>query len=445
MNEKTFIIENFGCQMNLADTSEVKKALSNDGYIEAEDSPDIVILNSCAIRETSEERIYGRLRHYSVLKKKKPFTLVLMGCVAQKEKDNILKVNPSVDMVIGTHQKSRIPEILSDYLLKDERNQSETFMEQSAIQVFDRLGDYEFSTSVPSTRYPFKADITIIHGCNKYCSYCIVPYTRGTEMSQKSGKIIDNVKDLVSQGLTEIQLLGQNVNSYGQDNNDIPFSELLYKLNEINGLKRIRFLTSHPKDFNSELIDVIQECDKVCKYIHLPLQSASDFVLNKMKREYTYEHYRSIISELKEKIPHCVLSTDILVGFPYESVEDFEKTLEAMKEIRYDTAYMFKYSVRTGTASANYPDLVDEAEKKRRLQLIIDTQHKIVKEQNEKDLGKTEEVLLERVSRKSTNQLLGKTDGNKPVVIEADKSMIGSYQTVQLEGLKGNTFHGTLI
>ncbi len=443
MNGKTFIIENFGCQMNLADTSEVKKALSNNGYIERDDSPDIVILNSCAIRETAEERIYGRLRHYSVLKNKKPFTLVLMGCVAQKEKDNILKVNPSVDLVIGTHQKSRIPEILSDYLLKDQDTRSGTSIEEPAMQVFDRLGDYEFSTSVPSTRYPFKADITIIHGCNKYCSYCIVPYTRGTEMSQKSGEILNNVKDLVSQGVTEIQLLGQNVNSYGQDNNDIPFSELLYKLNETNGLKRIRFLTSHPKDFNSELIDVIQECDKVCKYIHLPLQSASDKVLDKMKREYTYEHYRSIISELKEKIPYIVLSTDILVGFPYESEEDFEKTLEAMKEIRYDSAYMFKYSVRRGTESANYSDLVDDAEKKRRLQLIIDTQHRITKEQNERDLGKTEKVLLESVSRNNPKQLLGKTDGNKPVVVEADKGMIGTYQTVQLDRLKGNTFHGT--
>ncbi|MDH5680995.1 MAG: tRNA (N6-isopentenyl adenosine(37)-C2)-methylthiotransferase MiaB [Spirochaetota bacterium] len=449
MKSKSFILENFGCQMNVADATELNQLLKADGYVESSDeTADVVILNSCAVRGSAEERIYGRLRHYEALKKKKPFTLILMGCVAQKEGEKVLAKSPHVDMVVGTHQKSRLPELLKEHHHSiDDSQQDVSYAnpDHSGQKVFSQLGDYEFTPPVPSLRYPFKADVTIIHGCNKYCTYCIVPYTRGIEMSQKSALIIENVKGLVDRGVTEISLLGQNVNSYGQDNGDITFAELLYELNKVDGLRRIRFLTSHPKDFTSELIDVIRDSEKVCKYIHLPLQSASDGVLEKMRREYSYEHYRNIISELRLKIPGIALSTDILVGFPYESEKDYIETLEAMKEIRFDTAYMFKYSIREGTESAGYPDIVDETEKIRRLQLIIATQREITKEQNEKDLGRVEELLLESRSKNNPGELLGKTDSNKPVVVALDETMIGGYVPVRLKALKGNTFQGELL
>ncbi len=431
---KSFYFENYGCQMNVADASEVKQALNDFGYKEIHNElADVVIINSCAVRGTAEDRVFSRLEHYHHLKKKNNFTLILMGCVAQKEKDSILANAPWVDLVVGTHYKNRLPQIIKQYITN------------SKPQVYSQWGEYNFQNSVPSTKYPFKADMTIIHGCNKFCTYCIVPYTRGTEISRPSYDIINNARNLVDVGITEIQLLGQNVNSYGQDNGDISFAQLLYELNKINGLKRIRFLTSHPKDFSGELIQAIKDCDKICKYVHLPIQSASNNVLSKMKREYTFEHYMNIINDLRKNVPQVVLSTDILVGFPYETQKDFEKTLKAVHDIRYDTAFMFKYSIRTGTESESYPDNIDEAEKKLRLQMIIDAQHKITREENNKSLNQIEEVLFESQSKKNPMELLGKTNGNKPVVVVADKKYIGQYHPVLLTSLNGNTFKGNIV
>ncbi len=431
---ESFRIENFGCQMNVADTAEIENSLLLEGYVQAEYGlADVVILNSCAVRVSAEERILGRLRHYSMLKAKKDFTLVLMGCVAQKEKENIFKKAPYVDLVIGTHQKHRLTSILKGHSAS------------RANGVYSSFDGYSFSQAVPSTKYYFKADITIIHGCNKFCTYCIVPYTRGSEVSRSSSDIMQNVKSLVDSGVTEILLLGQNVNSYGQDNLDITFAELLANLNEINGLRRIRFLTSHPKDFTLDLVDVIAKSNKVCNYVHLPLQSASDYVLRWMKRDYTYEHYLGIISALRKRIANIVISTDILVGFPYEADGDFEMTLRAIKDIRYDQAFMFKYSVRTGTESANYSDIVGEDEKRRRLSIIIDCQHAISKEINHNQLNTVEEVLFEGISKNNSAELIGKTNGNKPVVVPLASKHIGQYKKVLLRSIKGNTFLGELI
>lgn len=425
---KTFILENYGCQMNTADTDEVKSSLLDFGYQQVEgEKADLVILNSCAVRGTAEERIYSRLSHYAGVKKKQPFTLVLMGCVAQKDKNKVLEKVPAVDFVIGTHEKSRLTQIIHD-------------SNEDQLKVYGDLGNYEFTPSVPSFKYPFKADMTVIHGCNKYCTYCIVPYTRGEEISRPSSDVIENTKRLIQNGVTEVLLLGQNVNSYGKDSKDINFAELLLKMNDIEGLKRIRFLTSHPIDFNFDLINIIRDCDKVCNYVHLPLQSASDKVLKYMKREYTFEHYMEIINELRNKVPDVVLSTDLLVGFPYEEENDFLLTYEAVKNIGFDTAYMFRYNTREGTEAATYPDPISDEEKRRRVGLIIETQQEITKEKNHADLGKTEEILLESKSKNNANQLLGKTSGNKPVVVEAKENEIGSYIQVKLKSLNGNTF-----
>lgn len=436
--------------MNVADAEEVKASLKQQGYQELNEAEhaEVVILNSCAIRETSEERVYGRLAHYGAWKKKRDLTLVLMGCVAQKERDRVLTRAPYVDMVVGTHYKTRFPNLLSEYregrnLQKNSEGEINPLLEQQS-KVYGKLGEYRFNTAVPSKKYPFKADLTVIHGCNKYCTYCIVPYTRGVEMSRSSKEIVENVYSLVDQGVSEICLLGQNVNSYGQDTGDLSFSELLCRLNEVDRLKRIRFLTSHPMDFTDDLIQSIVDCEKVCHYVHLPIQSASDRVLAKMRRDYSYDHYRYIIQKLRERIPDVVLSTDILLGFPYETEEDFEKTLSAVSEIRYDHAYMFQYSRRRGAESENYPDLPAE-EKKRRLALVIQTQHAITREKNQEGLGKIEEVLLEGVSKNNPEELIGKTEGNKPVVVRVDESELGKYKNVVLKSLKGNTFIGELI
>lgn len=425
---KTYIFENYGCQMNTADSDEVKASLLDYGYHEVSTgTADLVILNSCAVRGTAEERIYSRLSHYAGMKKKEAFTLVLMGCVAQKDKEKVIKKIPEVDFVIGTHEKSRLTQIIHEH-------------NEDQLKVYGDLGGYTFSDSVPSSKYPFKADMTVIHGCNKFCTYCIVPYTRGEEISRSSMDIINNAKALIDKGVTELLLLGQNVNSYGKDNFDISFSELLLQLNKLEGLKRIRFLTSHPIDFNFDLINIIRDCDKVCNYIHLPLQSASDRVLKYMKREYTFNHYMDIINELKKKVPDVVLSTDILVGFPYEEEEDFKLTLNAVKDIQFDTAYMFRYNTREGTEAANYIDPLSDEEKRRRVGLIIETQQAITKEKNQMDIGKVEEILLESKSKNKDNELLGKTAGNKPVVVEAEESEIGTYIQVKLMSLSGNTF-----
>lgn len=445
----TFRLENFGCQMNVADAIETKNLLKKNGFRETtEEIPNIIILNSCAIRETSENRIYAKLREYASFKKEYPLVIVLTGCVAQKEGKRVLEKVPEVNLIIGTHEKYRIHEILKNYFEEEVSIYSSikgTYIQKPKSEVFDSLGGYQFTESVKQKNSPFKADIIIIHGCNKFCSYCIVPYTRGEEMSQPSIKIIEEAKKLVDKGVTEICLLGQNVNSYGKDIQDISFSELLYKLNEIGGLRRIRFITSHPMDFTNELIDSIAECKNVCKYIHLPIQSASNSVLKRMRREYTYEHYLSIIERLRKKVHNLVLSTDILVGFCGETEDDFKKTYYALDQIRYDHAYMFKYSVRRGSESEKYTNDVHEEEKKRRLQLIIKRQHTITNEINLTNIGKIEEVLFENSSRNNPDDLIGKTDGNKPVVCKLDKSYIGKYVKVKLCELKGNTFIGNLI
>ena len=463
----SFKLENFGCQMNVTDANEIRNILLKKKFIEQKEIADVVIINSCAIRHTSENRTYARLQHYASQKRHYPFILVLSGCVAQKEKEKIIERIPAVNLVIGTHEKWLLADIVESYIKdnplkidstknhnfnikfphgKSYESKSKTCGEERKSFIFDNLQIYQFTPSLPSKRYPFKSDIIIIHGCNKFCSYCIVPFTRGIEMSQKSSNIIESAKKLAGKGVTEICLLGQNVNSYGQDlDNEISFSKLLYKLNTVDGIKRIRFLTSHPMDFSEDLIDAIADNEKVCNYIHLPIQTASNKVLKDMRRNYTYEKYMRIIEKMREKVKPLTLTTDILVGFCGETKEEFQETLQAVKSIRYDQSFMFKYSVREGSEAERLEDSVSPEEKQERLQAIINAQLQITKEKNKEKLGTIREVLFEGYSKKDKDFILGKTEGNESVIIHSKNAKIGTYKKVKLDSLNGNTFIGLEI
>ena len=437
-----FLMENYGCQMNRSDTGEVRERFKRVGFEEGkieggkvEEGLDVVVINSCAIRAGAEERIYRRLRYYGGLKKERDFVLVLMGCVAQKEKEKVMEEVKEVDFVIGTHEKKNLVDIVMNYLRG----------EGSKGGYYDFVG-YNFDDGVISRGSWFRSEFTIIHGCNRGCSYCIVPRTRGREVSRRSEEIIGNIERLVGMGVKEVCLLGQNVNAYGKDSGDVSFAKLLRKTSGVRGLERVRFLTSHPMDFEDELIEVIGGEESVCPYVHIPLQSGSDRVLKLMRREYTYGEYERIIEKLKEKVEGLVLSTDIIVGFPGEEEYDFEMTLEAMRGVRYDHAYMFKYSERKGTESADrYEDSVEESEKKRRLSTLIEEQGRITKERNASWIGHEVEVLLERRSRNREEELLGKTRGNQGVVVLGGIDEVGLTKRVRLSGLRGNTFVGVEV
>lgn len=438
--EISFYVETYGCQMNVADSNEVSKELIQKGFVESntDSDADIIIINTCSVRATAEQRISGRLGYFKKKKEQlkknenKELTVVLMGCMAERLSRKLLEKFPVLDLVIGTHFKYKLADIISEYLSKNQKSS------------FSGFEEYKFLDSSQDKNSKFKAYVPIIKGCNNFCSYCIVPYTRGKEVSKPSEDIITNVKTLVNEGVVEITLLGQNVNSYGKDNNDINFANLLLRLCEIYKLKRIRFITSHPKDISKELIEVIANNDKVCKYLHLPFQSASDKVLADMNRAYSFANYREIISYIRKLIPKIALSTDILVGYPTETDKDYQMTIKAVKELRFDSAFMFKYSVREGTKASKLNDSVSEEVKLQRLQNLINIQNKITKEKLKERLGDIEEVLFESVSKNNKKEILGKTDTFNNVVVEGEESLIGQVKRAKLSKLAGNTFKGEL-
>ncbi len=431
----TFYIETYGCQMNLSDSNDMRKLLLNNGFVESINSSDanIVVINTCSVRATAEQRIIGRLSHYKKEKKSKDFVILLTGCMAERLSEKLLKDFPELDIIVGTHFKSELDSIIKSFISSHQRKS------------YSGFEGYKFINSYEDKILNFKAFIPIIHGCDNFCSYCIVPYTRGRQISRQSEEIIQNVQMLVDKGVIEITLLGQNVNSYGQDNNDISFAQLLQELSKMNGLERIRFITSHPKDISKELIHTIAENRKICKYIHLPFQSASNRVLADMNRGYTFEYYTETINYMKKIINNISLSTDVLVGYPTESENDYEMTVKAIKEIEFDTAFMFKYSIREGTSSSKLNDSIPEEEKIRRLQNIISIQNKITKKKNKEKIGTIEEILFESISKSNSTELLGKTDSFNDVVAEGDRSLIGKIKKVKITDLKGYTLKGQII
>ena len=436
-NGKKYFIRTYGCQMNVHDSEEIAAHLESIGFSKVEeiDDADIVVLNTCAIRENAHDKLYGFLGRCKHLKTttKPDLIITICGCMAQEENvvNEIMKKHTYVDLVFGTHNIADLEKLLINKSSKQE------------IEVFSCEGDvYE---NIKYTRdSKFKAWVNIQYGCDKFCTYCIVPYTRGKQRSRRSVDILKECEELVKNGYLEITLLGQNVNAYGKDiEGELNFAELLQKVADT-GIKRLRFVTSHPWDFTDEMIDTIARNENIMNYIHLPLQSGSDRILKLMGRRYTKEEYLTLFNKIKDKVKDCSITTDIIVGFPNETVEDFEETLDVVNKCKYDSAFTFIYSPREGTPAAKMDDKVSLEEKEQRLYKLNDLINNYSLENNKKYVGKTEKVLVEGINDKDSNKVYGYTETMKLVNFVGDKSIIGKIVDVEITDAKSFSLDGKL-
>lgn len=426
-------IETWGCQMNEEDSEKIAGMLETLGYSETlkREEADCIIFNTCCVRENAELKVYGNLGRLKKLKAKNPeLVIAVCGCMMQQAgvAEELLKHYPYVDIVFGTHQAHRFPEYLAQ--VKADRG-----------QVLDIESDQNgIVEGLPLVRKSnLSAYVTIMYGCDNFCTYCIVPFVRGRERSRKSSDILQEIKDLVAQGYVEFTLLGQNVNSYGKGlEEDINFAKLLRMVNDIPGVKRLRFMTSHPKDIDYEVINTMKECANITEQIHLPVQSGSSRVLQMMNRRYSREDYLALISKVKEEIPGIAISTDIIVGFPGETEEDFKETLSLCEEVGYDIAFTFLYSNRNNTPADRMPDQIPEEVKHERFDRLVEVVNRRAKEANEKLLGRIEEVLVEGKSKNNEAAQTGRTRGGKIVNFESSEDLTGQF--VQVEITSANSF-----
>tara|TARA_Y100001970_G_scaffold134911_2_gene166055 strand:+ start:53316 stop:54653 length:1338 start_codon:yes stop_codon:yes gene_type:complete len=432
MNNNRYYIETYGCQMNVYDSELVATQLKKTGYSETNDieSANIIFLNTCAIREKAQETVHNRLDSLEYLKKRNPNLLIgILGCMAQNLKDDLLINKPYVDIILGPDSYRRIPDIIQSRL-------------NSLEHVVDtKLSKYEiYDDLFPSRKEGVNAWISIMRGCDKFCTFCIVPFTRGRERSRPIESIIDEAKDAVKNGYAEITLLGQNVNSYSTGNGD--FADLLEEVARVEGIKRIRYTSPHPRDFNDKLLNIMAKYDNICNYIHLPLQAGSNTILKRMNRTYTKEEFISLVEKIRNVLPNCSISTDIIVGFPGETDNDFLETLEMMKINEFNFAYMFKYSSRPGTKAAEYDNQIDEDIKQKRLEKLIKVQSEITLLQNKRKIGSIENVLIEKESKKSNEFWSGRTDGNTWTIIKKNNENIKDVIPVLISDARGVTLFG---
>jgi len=428
-----FFIETWGCQMNEEDSEKLSGMLKKEGYIRTEEreNADVIIFNTCCVRENAELKVYGNLGILKGLKSKNPNLIIAVtGCMMQQKgmAETIKKKFPFVDIIIGTHNLHNFPNYLNEVKKKD----------TSVLKIQEK--ENSIIENMPIDRKnSMKAFVTIMYGCNNFCTYCIVPYVRGRERSRTPENIEAEIKKLISEGYKEITLLGQNVNSYGKDlEPNVTFAELLKRVNNIEGLERVRFMTSHPKDLTDDVIEAIAKCDKLCEQIHLPVQSGSSEILKKMNRHYDREKYLDVVSKIKKLIPNVALSTDIIVGFPGETEKDFEETLSLVKEVEYDSAFTFLYSIRKGTPAAKFEDQVPEDVKHKRFNRLVEVLNEISAKKNKAYEGKIEEVLVEGTSKNDENKLMGRTRTGKLVNFIGDKDSIGELVNVKI--IKANSF-----
>ena len=432
--QKKFYSLAMGCQMNAHDSEKLEGMLDEMGYVrtDEETDADFIIYNTCCVRENAELKVYGKLGWLKHYKKENPDAVVaLCGCMMQQDSvlQTIRQKYRHVDLVFGTFNLYKLPELMKT-------------REESKSTVFDIWQEHqEVVEDLPSIRhFPYKASVNIMFGCNNFCSYCIVPYVRGRERSRNPEDILEEIKKLVADGVKEVMLLGQNVNSYGKTlENPITFAQLLRQVNEIEGLERIRFMTSHPKDMSDELIAAMKDCDKVCKNLHLPFQSGSSEILKKMNRHYTKEGYLELVRKVKEAMPDITLSTDIIVGFPGETEEDFLETLDVIRQVRYCTAFTFIYSKRTGTPAATMENQVPEDVVKERFGRMLDVLNPIVHEVTQEQVGKVLPVLVEECSKQDAGILTGRTEQNTLVHFAGDATLIG--QIVPVKITENKTFY----
>jgi tRNA-2-methylthio-N6-dimethylallyladenosine synthase len=415
--------------MNLADSSTLVATLLTRGFrrVPDEREADLIILNTCSVREKAEERVLGRLGELYKYKRNRPdLKIAVVGCMAQRLGESLREQVPHVDYVLGTDRLFELPDVVLG--------------RQGTSQVMTAFGHENVDMIQPVRENDYSGFVTISRGCDNFCSYCIVPYVRGREHSHSVEHIVDSVNQMVADGTVEVMLLGQNVNSYRHGETDFP--ELLRAVIRETDVQRLRFMTSHPKDFSERLIEVLATEPRVMPHIHLPLQSGSDTILERMGRRYTWDHYRQIVEMIRARLDYVALTTDLIVGFPGETVKDYEATLDAVREIQYDSAFMFRYSVRPGTKAAKLEDDVPEAEKISRLNKLIELQQRISYERNQREVGQIRHSVVEGFSRRSRRELRARTEGNKTVLFPGDDPKVGQIVPLRVISADAFTLHG---
>lgn len=428
-------IETYGCQMNVSDSELVASILENNGHSVTTDidAADVIIFNTCSVRQRAEDRAMGRINNEMARKKKnRNIKIGVIGCMAQRLGDNLRKQNKAIDFVLGVDQYKKIPQVIED-LVADPDFQTE--VEVNNQEVYEELYPHHLGDQ--------NAFVTIMRGCDNFCSYCIVPYTRGRERSRPINDILHEIEQVGKEGFKDVTLLGQNVNSYKFEG--INFAELLKQANKIESIKRVRFITSHPKDLSDEVIEVMANSDKICEHLHLAMQSGDNQILATMNRRYTAEHYYNIVQKLRAVMPDIAITTDIIAGFPGETEEQFQRTYDLMEKIEFDYAFTFKYSPRTGTKAADFTNQIPENIRLERLQRLIKLQEKITLKKYREQIGKTKEIYVSQVSRKDKTEVAGKSRDFKITVFKGSTDLIGKFVKVKIIDAVGWTLKGELI
>jgi len=439
---KKAITITYGCQMNEHDSEKLSAMLTDMGYDATKkfEEADLIIFNTCCVRENAEFKVYGNLGHVKKLKEtKKDLVLAVCGCMMQQPHivAEIKKKYKYVDLVFGTHNLHNFPALLEETLKKDKK--------QQVVEIWDNEGDVIEGLAI-TRKKEIKAYVNIMYGCDNFCAYCIVPYTRGRERSRKPEDILEEVRMLAASGTKEIMLLGQNVNSYGgKMDTDMDFADLLAKVNEIEGIERIRFMTSHPKDLSQKLIETMAKSERVCEYLHLPVQAGSNAILKKMNRKYTQEQYLDIISRAKALMPNLGLSTDIILGFPGETEEDFQDTMHLVKTVGYDAAFTYLYSIRTGTPAATFENQVSDEVKHDRIKRLLEVLNPSITIRMQAMQDQVVEVLVEDYSKSSRDVLMGRTRSNLTVTFEAPGELIGKLVDIKITRPKNFSLHGEVV
>jgi len=437
-NGKKFYILTYGCQMNERDSQIMEALLINAGYIPEKDleQADIVVFNTCSVRHSAENKVFGKVGSMVNLRKRKSNLIVAFGgCMAQVpvnvEKLKKMKVN----IIFGTHNIETLPELLEEY--QRDHKQIISVLEKNRADVVEFPNERELGVST---------NVNVMYGCDNFCTYCIVPYTRGRERSRTPEDVVKEVRFLADRGFKEVVLLGQNVNSYGKNlEKKVDFADLLYQVNEIDGIQRIRFTTSHPKDLSMHLIEAVANCDKVCEHLHIAMQSGSNQVLKRMNRRYTREYYLDMVANIRARLPQVALGTDIIVGFPGETDKDFEDTLDIVQKIRFDSAFTFVYSPRTGTRAALYIDQVPAEVKRERIMRLNDLQYSITAEINQQEVGKTHEILVDGPSKNNPEKMMGRTRTNRIVIFDGTPDLTGKMMKVKVTDCNTFSLFGTAV
>jgi tRNA-2-methylthio-N6-dimethylallyladenosine synthase len=438
---KKLYVQTYGCQMNRYDSQRIERVLRPHDYILTEriENADLILLNTCSVRDKAEQKVYSALGNWKELKKRRNGVIIgVGGCVAQQEGENLLKRIPHLDLVFGTHNIHKLPEMIRDVEASGARPVATAFYRDAA---------YMEDAGAPVLIEGAKAFVTVMQGCNKVCSFCIVPHVRGREISRPSASIVGEVRLLAQRGVKEVMLLGQNVNSYGKMTpGEVTFADLLAQVDHVPGIRRIRFTTSHPQDLSPELTEAFAHLDHLCEHLHLPVQSGSDAVLARMRRGYTTAEYLARLDRLRQRCPEIALSTDVIVGFPGETDREFEDTLELLQRVEYDEIYSFMYSPRPQTVSAKiYDDDVPGPVKRDRLSAVQSLQKEIALRKNRQRIGDIDEILVDGSSRLKNGQIMGRTRGNRIVNVSGSENLIGSFQTVRIRGATANSLIGEML